>query len=141
LTLGVVKHSIAKAIGIKSEVMYAEMDWNKLHQFTKRTRIKISELNKFPTVSRDLSMIIDQNIKFEDILATSKKVDKKILKSVSLFDEYVNEEHLGTGKKSYAINYVFEDHTKTLKDTEVDRIIEKLIKQYENQFSAVVRGV
>ena len=139
--LGSIKRSILSNLGIKSEVVFAEIPWNKLHQFTKRVKIKTSELNKYPSVSRDLSMIIDQSIKFDDILQASRKIDKKILKSVSLFDEYVNEEHLGAGKKSYAINYVFEDASKTLKDKEVDKIIDKLIKQYEQQFSAVVRGV
>ena len=88
---------------------------------------------------RDLALVIEKSVKFGDVEAIARKTGKKILKDLRLFDVYENEEQLGKGKKSYAIALIFEDHTKTLKDKEVDKVMNQLIAQYEQQLGALVR--
>ena len=98
-----------------------------------------AEVNKFPTMRRDLALVVDNSVKFSDIAAVAQKAGKKMLQSVNLFDVYENEEQLGKGKKSYALSLVFENPEKTLKDKEVDKVMQKLIDDCQHQFGAAIR--
>ena len=82
---------------------------------------------------------VDKNINFDDIAAVAYKNAKKILQDVNLFDVYENEERLGKGKKSYAVSFVFQDDSKTLKDKDIEKVMGKLIKTYEHKMNAVIR--
>ena len=88
---------------------------------------------------RDLALVVDKNVKFEEIQRLTYKADKKLLQEINLFDVYTNEEHVGTGKKSYAISYLFEDKTKTLNDAEIDKVMKKLVGSYTHQLGAIIR--
>ncbi len=136
---GKVQASIQRALSIKQEVFYAIFDWDAIFKALKKHKVEVKDLTKYPSVRRDLALIIDNSTKFGDIANIARKTGKSLLKAVNLFDIYENEDQLGAGKKSYAVSFVFEDPTKTLKDKEVDKIMNKLIQSYEQQLSATIR--
>ncbi len=136
---GKVQKKIAKAMGIKSDVYYADINFDALAKASKKHKIAYSELNKFPTVRRDLNLIIDNTVSFNDIVRHARKTVKKSLKDINLFDVYVNEEQLGANKKAYAVSFIFEDPTKTLVDKFVDKEMNKLIQAFERNLNAQIR--
>ncbi|MEZ4981995.1 MAG: hypothetical protein R2769_10505 [Saprospiraceae bacterium] len=84
-------------------------------------------------------MVVGQAIQFNEIAAIARKTDKKLLTGVNLFDVFEDAEKLGEGKKSYAVSFDFEDNEKTISDKAVDKIMQKLIQEYENKLGAVIR--
>lgn len=138
-TYGEVKSGILQGLGIKSKVYYAELPIDILVSSAQSAKNTVTEISKFPGTRRDLALVLDKHVKFDTVKSIAFKTDKKILKEVNLFDVYDNEEVLGEGKKSYAVSYNFEDKTKTLKDKEVDKIMNKLIGSYEEKLAAQIR--
>ena len=136
---GKVQQKIAKAMGIKSDVYYADINFDALAKASKKHKIAYSELNKFPTVRRDLALVIDNSVSFNDIVRHARKTVKKSLKDINLFDVYTNEDQLGANKKSYAVSFIFEDPTKTLVDKFVDKEMNKLIQAFERNLRAQIR--
>lgn len=136
---GKVNPKLTKKMDIRSNVFYADFNWDVLLKTREKHQILFEEINKFPSTRRDLALVVENSVKFQDIVAIAKKVGKKLIKDINLFDVYQNEEQLGKGKKSYAVSFTFEDPTKTLKDKEVDKVTSKLIQQYEANLSAVIR--
>jgi phenylalanyl-tRNA synthetase beta chain len=136
---GEIDGAILSKMGFKNSVYYAEIPIEMLVKSAKNAKNTVSKISKFPSVRRDLALVLDKNVKFEDIQKLAAKVDKKLLKEINLFDVYSNEEHVGKGKKSYAVSYIFEDDSKTLSDTEVDKVMSKLIGTYTHQLGAVIR--
>lgn len=136
---GEIDNQYLSKLGIKSQVYYAEIPIKMLVKAAKGAKNSISKISRFPSVRRDLALVVDKGIKFEDIQKIALKTDKKLLKEINLFDVYTKEEHVGKGKKSYAISYLFEDTTKTLNDGEVDKIMKKLIGSYTHQIGAIIR--
>lgn len=137
--LGQVQPSVAKAIGVRGAVFYAEIFWGELVKATKKHRVSYQEINKYPTMRRDLALVIDNSVQFSDIVAIARKQGKKLLKEINLFDVYENAEQLGDGKKSYAVSFVFEHSEKTLKDKEVDKVVNQMIQTYESKLGATIR--
>ncbi len=136
---GKIQQKIAKAMGIKRDVYYADINFDALAKASKKHKIAYSELNKFPTVRRDLALVIDNSVSFNDIVRHARKTVKKSLKAINLFDVYTNEDQLGANKKSYAVSFVFEDPTKTLVDKFVDKEMNKLIQTFERNLNAQIR--
>lgn len=136
---GEVDGAILSKMGIKNTVYYAEVPIKMLVKTAKNVKNTVSTISKFPSVRRDLALVVDKNVKFEDIQKLAVKTDKKLLQDINLFDVYTNEEHVGKGKKSYAVSYLFEDETKTLNDADVDKVMKKLIGTYSHQLGAVIR--
>ncbi|MCB0633297.1 MAG: phenylalanine--tRNA ligase subunit beta [Lewinella sp.] len=136
---GKVNSALVKGMDIKQPVFYADFNWNVILKSLQKQKVLMEEISKYPSVRRDLALVVAQSVKFEDIAAIAGKTGKKLLREVNLFDVYENEEQLGAGKKSYAISFVFEDKTKTLKMNEVEKVMEQLIKAYEIQLSALIR--
>jgi len=99
----------------------------------------VNVISRYPSMRRDLALVVDKAVKFRQIQKIATKVDKKLLQEINLFDVYTNEEHVGKGKKSYAVSYLFEDVTKTLNDKEVDKVMKKMIGSYEHQLGAEIR--
>lgn len=139
VVLGKVNSRLLKSFGIREEVYYADFNWDILMKNTQRYKLFVEELNKFPSTRRDLALVIDNSVKFDDIAAIANKVGKKLIKNINLFDVYENEQQLGKGKKSYAVSFVFEDVNKTLVDKEVDKVVNKLITEYEKRLGATIR--
>ena len=136
---GKVAPKICKQMGIKSQVYYADFDWGALLKANKKNNISMTEINRFPTMRRDLALVIGNSVKFADLAALAGKVGKKLIKDINLFDVYEDEEKLGKGKKSYAISFTFENEERTLKDKEVDKVMNELIRIYEEKMGAVIR--
>jgi phenylalanyl-tRNA synthetase beta chain len=99
---------------------------------------KIS-LARFPSVRRDLALLLDKNVKFTDVKEIALRYGKKQLREVDLFDVYEGDK-IAEDKKSYAVSFVFRDDEKTLADKEVDAVMGKLMEQYQKQLNAIVRG-
>jgi phenylalanyl-tRNA synthetase beta chain len=134
---GTVKKSILKHFDIKQEVFYADFNWNLLLKLLS-TKIKFVELPKYPEVRRDLALLVDQAVAFESIYAIARQTEKSLLKDVNLFDVYQGK-NLPEGKKSYAVSFTLQDTTKTLTEEQIDKIMNKLQKNMENELGASLR--
>jgi len=135
---GVIKSSVLKQFGIKQEVLFADFNWDVMLQMIKHKTIKVSALSKFPSVKRDLALLLDDSISFNEVYNLAFQVDRKLLKSVDLFDVYQGDK-LPEGKKSYALSFVLEDETKTLNDKQIDGVMHKIQQIFETKLSAVLR--
>ena len=136
---GRLNSQLVKSMDIKGTVFYADFHWDNVLSALPKKRIAFKDLNKYPTMRRDLALVVDKSVKFSDIAAIATKTGKKLLSDINLFDVYMNDDQLGKGKKSYAVSFLFEDPSRTLKIKEVDKIMDKLIKNCESQLSAQVR--
>jgi len=130
---------LGQAFDLKSDVYYADFYWDNVQAALPRQRVQFEELNKFPTMRRDLALVVDNSVKFSDIAAIAAKVGKKLLRETNLFDVYESAEQLGQGKKSYAVSFIFQNPERTLKVKEVDKIMQQLIHTYETKLGAQIR--
>ena len=134
---GFVNKSILKVFGIKTDVLYAELDWDFMIKNIK-SKTKYSEVNKFPIVRRDLALLIDKDIEFSKLKSIAKQTEKKLLKSVNLFDVYEGDK-IPKNKKSYALSFTLEDKENTLTDLQIDYVMQKLIDAYKQKIGAELR--
>lgn len=139
VTFGKLAASLTKSMNIKGEVFYAEFNWAPIFKACAKHTIVTKPLNKYPSVRRDLALVVEKSVNFSDIAAIAAKTGKKLLKDINLFDVYENEKQLGANKKSYAVSFVFENPEKTLKDKEVEKVMSQLIRNYESQLGALIR--
>jgi phenylalanyl-tRNA synthetase beta chain len=137
-TLGSVSAAILKKFDIDGEVWYADIAWENLLASLNNKTLKFREISKYPWVRRDLALLLDKTVNFEQVEKIANREIKKVLKSVNLFDIY-EDKKLGDNKKSYAISFIFEDAEKTLKDEDVDKWMSKLIEQFKSELSAEIR--
>jgi phenylalanyl-tRNA synthetase beta chain len=137
-TLGIIDRKLKKQFDLKNQVLYAELEWDTLLKAIKKHKVSFTELPKFPEVRRDLSLLLNKNVMFNDLKQLALKTEKKYLKSVSLFDVFEGEK-LGENKKSYALSFVLLDETKTLKDKQIDKIMNNLIRNFKEEFNAQIR--
>jgi phenylalanyl-tRNA synthetase beta chain len=135
---GVVKRSILKEFGIKQEVLFADFNWDNVLKLSSKKNITVSELSKFPSVKRDLALLIDHKVEFKEVYNLAFQSERKLLKEVDLFDVYEGDK-LPEGKKSYAVSFVLQDETKTLEDKQIDKIMQKLQQSFEQNLEAVLR--
>lgn len=131
--------NIALGMGIKQEVFYADFDFDALLKVLAKHKMHYRAMSKFPAVRRDLALVVNQQITYQEILGIAIKNGGKLLRSTNLFDVYQNEEHVGKGKKSCSVSFVFQDDQKTLKDKDIDKLMNKLIATYEKKLSALIR--
>jgi len=136
-TFGQVLTPIAKKLGVEQEVFYAEINWDAVIALANQ-KIQYKEISQFPEVTRDLSLLVDSNVTFEQIEQIARKVERKFLKSISIFDIYEGK-GIPEGKKSYAVSIVLQDSQKTLVDKQIDKIMSKLIESYKKEISAELR--
>lgn len=136
--MGTVNPALAKKFGVKQPVFAAEISWPVLFELVKRDKVKFTELPKFPEVRRDLALLLDESVTYADLQKAALKAGKKLLKSVSLFDVYRGDK-IPEGKKQYALSFVLQDPEKTLVDAEVEKMMEKILSTFQNQFGATLR--
>ena len=136
--LGVLAKKLQKHFGIDNTVYYAEMNWTLLMKATKKNEVTFTEVPKFPAVSRDLALLVDNAVEFAQIDQVARQTEKKLLKKVELFDVYEGDK-LPAGKKSYAVNFILQDEEKTMGDKQIDAIMQKLINNLKNQLKAELR--
>ncbi len=135
--IGKVKPALLKDFGIKQELFYAEMNTSLLFQ-SANPKLVIQEVGKFPEVRRDLSLVLDKQITFEEIRSLVMATEKRLIKSIIAFDVYEGE-NLPKGKKAYALGFTLQDEKKTLTDEEIEKTMEHLMRVFEQQFGAVIR--
>lgn len=105
---------------------------------TKKSKVLYKEISKYPAVSRDLALLLDKQVEFEAVEAVAYQTDRKLLKRVELFDVYEGK-NLPAGKKSYAVNFILQDETKTLTDKQIDALMTKLIANLKKKLGAELR--
>lgn len=136
--LGLVKKEILAGLDISQEVYYAEMNWTLLMKKVSRKAVSFKEISKFPAVRRDLALLVGKEVEFAEIERIAYASEKKLLKRVELFDVYEGK-NLEVGKKSYAVNFLFQDETKTMNDKQTEAAMKKIIQNLEKQLGAQLR--
>ena len=137
-TFGVLSKKLQKAFDIDNEVYYADINWKELMKAIKGKKVTYTEISKFPAVKRDLALLIDKKVQFAEIEKIAYETDKKLLKSVELFDVYEGK-NIEVGKKSYAVSFVLQDENATLNDKQIDKLMQKLITNLQNKLDAKLR--
>lgn len=136
--MGTVCHKLLKKMDIDQDVFYADINWDNMMRAIKKNEVLYHDISKFPSVSRDLALLIDKSVEFEQIEQIAHQTEKKLLKSVELFDVYEGK-NLPEGKKSYAVNFILQDETKTLNDKQIEAIMTKLINNLKQKLGAELR--
>ena len=136
--LGVVAYKLTKNMGITNEVFFADIYWDNLLKAVKKHVVEYKEISKYPAVSRDLALLVEKTVEFEQIKEIAYSTEKKLLKAVELFDVYEGK-NLPEGKKSYAVNFILQDEQKTLNDKQIDSIMNKLIDNLTKRLNAELR--
>ena len=136
--MAIVAKKQLKNFDIDNAVYYADLDWNMLLRLHKQYKPVICDLPKYPEVKRDFALLVDKSVKFADIVQAAFAVEKKLLKNVYLFDVYEGK-NLEEGKKSYALSFILQDAENTLKDKQIEAIMAKLQKTFEEKFGAKLR--
>ncbi len=135
---GSISKKLLKRFDVSQNTYYADFNWDNMLSIIPEIKITYQELPKFPAVRRDLSLLLDEKIKFDDLKNSAFKLEKKLLKEVDLFDVYQGDK-IAKGKKSYAISYIIQDDNKTLTDKQVDKIMNKIQSFYQREFNAELR--
>ena len=136
--MGVVSKALLKKAGVDQPVYFADLNWTALMKVIRKNKVQFTEISKYPAVSRDLALLIDKEVEFKDIERIAHTTEKKLLKSVVLFDVYEGK-NLPAGKKSYAVNFILQDEQKTLNDKQIEAIMSKLINNLKTQLKAELR--
>ena len=136
--LGIVAKRLQAAFDILTEVYFADIAWGQVMKLIRKQAVSFTELPKFPAVSRDLALLVDKSVEFSQIEAIAYQTERKLLREVRLFDVYEGK-NLPAGKKSYAVNFILQDETKTLNDRAIDAIMQKLIQNLTKQLGAELR--
>ena len=136
--MGIITKKLQKQFGLDNPVYYAELNWTMLMKATKKNEVLYTEISKFPAVSRDLALLVDNSVEFAQIEQIARQTEKKLLKKVELFDVYEGDK-LPAGKKSYAVNFILQDEEKTMGDKQIDAIMQKLIANIKKQLNAELR--
>lgn len=135
--LGKVKPSLAKDLGIRQEIFYAELHTALLFKAA-NPKLVIQEVPKFPEVRRDLSLVLDKNVSFETIREMVLNTEKRLIREIIAFDVYEGE-NIPAGKKAYALGFTLLDENKTLTDEEIDKTMNRLMTAFEQTLGAVIR--
>lgn len=136
--IGIVNRKQLKAFDIEQEVFYADLDWNQLLKQNKQYKAVINDLPKYPEVKRDFALLVDKSVEFADLARAAFATEKKLLKNVYLFDVYEGK-NLEAGKKSYALSFILQDAENTLKDTQIENIMNRMKATFEEKFHATLR--
>ena len=132
--MGTVLPALARRFDVKQPVFAAEINWNTLFMLVKRDKVSFKEMPKFPEVRRDLALLLDESVSYGDL----RKSAFKSAKQVTLFDVYRGDK-IPAGKKQYALGFVLQDLEKTLTDADVERIMERILSAFQNEFGATLR--
>lgn len=123
---------------VKEEVYFAEFNWSLVLDMLQVEAVQHKAVSKFPSVRRDLALLIDDGVQFSQIEEVAKSIERKLLKSMNLFDVYEGK-NLAAGKKSYAVSFMFQDEQKTLTDKQIDKVMERLIDSLKKELNAELR--
>jgi phenylalanyl-tRNA synthetase beta chain len=138
VSLGTVKKSILKEMDIKQEILYADFNWDQVIALAKKNDINYREIPKYPEAKRDFALLLDDRITFQQVYELGRRTEKKWLKQINLFDVYTGK-NLPDGKKSYAVSFTLQNPQHTLTDKQIDKIMDKLQRSYEEELGAELR--
>lgn len=136
--VGLVQKKTLKHFGIDQEVLFADIDWDKVLLAVKNHKIQFHDLPKYPEVRRDFALLLDDHITFEQIDKVAMQTERKLLKDVDLFDVYQGK-NLPEGKKSYAISFILQDEHSTLTDKQIEKVMDRLQSNFEKELGAELR--
>ena len=136
--LGMVSRTLLKMTDVDQPVCYADINWDELLKATRKNRVSYAELPKYPAVRRDLALLIDKSVRFQDIERLAYQTEGKLLKEVTLFDVYEGR-NLEAGKKSYAVSFLLQDESQTLNDVQIEKVMNKLVAALQNKLDAKLR--
>ena len=137
-TIGKVSDALSAELEIKQEVFYLDINFDNLLSILNKFKVQFNDMAKFPAVRRDLALLVNNDVNYDQIAAIARKVDKKLLQSVNLFDVYEGK-GVEDGKKSYAISLIFQDKEKTLRDKIIDKTVNKMVFILEKELGATLR--
>ncbi len=135
---GKISKSYLAKFDIGQDVFYSHMDWDLIMKIIKNNVISYRELPKYPSVRRDLAMLLDKGVTFGQIREIAYRTEKTVLQDIGLFDVYENES-LGTNKKSYAVSFILRDNLRTMTDKNIEKTMNNLIRAFENELGARIR--
>lgn len=135
---GKIKKPYLEKQEIKQDVYYGHIEFGTVLHKLKQLTISFSELPKYPSVRRDLALLVDKKVRFDQIKRLAYKTEKDILRQVGLFDVYESES-LGKNKKSYAVSFILRDNKRTLTDKIIDKVMKKLVEVFEKEIGAQIR--
>ena len=136
--IGITSEKVNKQFGIKQSVLYADLLWEEMLTNKKSIRFSYREISKFPSVQRDLALVVDKAITYAQVEKMAAGLQLSYLQKTRLFDIFESDK-LGANKKSMAVNFTFEDSSKTLTDVEIDEMMNKIIAACEKQLQAEIR--
>ncbi|MEC7262145.1 MAG: phenylalanine--tRNA ligase subunit beta, partial [Bacteroidota bacterium] len=137
-SFGLVSKKELKKFDLKQEVFFADFDWDAILESVSTQNVSFKEIPKFPEVTRDFALLLDESVSFQKVYDIAWKTEKSLLKKVNLFDVYTGK-NLPEGKKSYAVSFTLLDEDKTLTDKQIDKIMGKLLAQYQKELGAELR--
>ncbi|CAN5472644.1 phenylalanine--tRNA ligase subunit beta [soil metagenome] len=137
VSLGLVQPKLTKLVDLKLPVFYADFDWQALLKLAS-SKARYEEVSRFPEVRRDLSLVLDKVVTFEQISRLARQTERKLLRAINVFDVYEGE-NLGAGKKAYSVSFLLQDITQTLTDVTIDKTMQRLINAFEQELGAVIR--
>jgi phenylalanyl-tRNA synthetase beta chain len=135
---GRISKSYLARFDIGQDVYYSHIDWDLIMKMISKNIISYSELPKYPSVRRDLAILIDKGITFGQIKELAYRTERHILQEVGLFDVYESDT-LGTNKKSYAVSFILRDNLKTMTDKNIEKVMNNLIRVFETELGAKIR--
>lgn len=138
VSLGLVDKAICKKMDVNAEVFFADFNWDNVLSLLGKTKLEFTEIPKFPSVRRDLALLIDKKTSYKELEELAFSTERKLLKAVNLFDIYMGDK-LEAGKKSYALSFTLQDEEATLNDKQIDTVMQKLIKNYTEKMGATLR--
>ena len=137
--LGIVSKELRKAIDVRQNILYADIHWDLLMKYLPKSYQQIKEIEKYPAVRRDLSLLLNAEVKFGEIERAARKAEKQLLREVGLFDIYEGDK-LEKGKKSYALSFVLQDGEKTLNDKQIEGSMGRILSALQTELGAELRG-
>ena len=136
--LGIVRPEQTAKAEVQIPVYFADLNWTLIMKETKKNALSFQEISNYPKVSRDLALLVDKSVTFLQIEEVAYSSERNLLKRVELFDVYEGK-NLPEGKKSYAVNFVLQDESKTLTDKQIEKIMNNLIRNLEQRLGASLR--
>ena len=137
VSLGLVKPGLTKLVDLKQPIFYADFDWAALMKAA-GSKVRYEEVSRFPDVRRDLSLVLDKSVTFEQISRLAHQTERKLLRTINAFDVFEGEQ-LGPDKKSYSVSFTLQDTTQTLTDATIDKTMQRLMSAFERELGAVIR--
>jgi len=135
---GDVSGTLLERFEVEQPVYFAEIRLDPLLRVRKNLKVTYREMPRYPSVRRDLALLLDKEVRFEEIRALAFRTEKKLLQEVNVFDVFTDPK-LGENKKSYAVSFILQDREKTLTDKQIDAVMNRMMKTFERELGAKIR--